>query len=112
MLRTSQIVAPSKDEEKQQDATKRSASDMDIQDNVSSAPPQGEAAASSNGASAAELPSTALANHLQAQRGVELLASLLEANKSEIDIEVDEDDIPSTACIINKADEADSSKLI
>ena len=37
----------------------------------------------------AELPSTALANQLHAQRGVELLTSLLEANKSEIDIEVD-----------------------
>ena len=89
MLRASQIVAPSKDEEKQQDATKRSASEMDIQDHVSSAPPQGEGAASSNGAAAAELPSTALANQLHAQRGVELLTTLLQANKSEIDIEVD-----------------------
>ena len=89
MLRTAQIVAPSKDEEKQQDATQRSASEMDIQDHVSTASPQGESAASSNGAAAAALPSTALGGRPEAQRGVQLLTSLLEANQSEIDKEVD-----------------------
>ena len=84
----SHILAPSKVGEQEVDAEKKTVSAMADQERIIDVSPQGETAASSHGADATESPSIAERRRYEADRGVQLLTSLLEANQSALDQDV------------------------
>ena len=84
----SHILAPSKVGEQEVDAEKKTVSAMADQERIPDVSPQGETAASSHGADATESPSKAARRRHEAERGVQLLTSLLQANESALDQDV------------------------